>query len=48
MMISSAIKEREESIIKKHSMEITVDPRIADALNKSSMLQIQSTKPIIL
>ena len=38
LMSSSAIKEREESIIKKHLMEITVDPRIADALNKSPML----------
>ena len=37
-MVSDAIKGREESIIKKHSMEITVNPRIADALNKSSML----------
>ena len=37
-MVSNAIKGGEESIIKKHSMKITVNPRIAGVLNKSSML----------
>ena len=38
LLISQAIKERETFIIDKHSMEIKVDSRIAEALNSSSML----------
>ena len=37
-MINSAIKEREEFILKKNSMEIDTDNRIALALNSSSMI----------
>ena len=37
-IITNAIKERENFILDKHSMEITVDSRIAQALNSSSML----------
>ena len=36
-IISSAIKEREEFILKKKSMKIEADQRIVDALNTSSM-----------
>ena len=37
-MINLAIKEREEFILKKNSMEIETDQRIAIALNSSSMI----------
>ena len=37
-LINSAIKEREEFILKKYSMEIDADKRIAFALNSSSMI----------
>ena len=38
LLITEAIKERETFILDKHSMEIKVDSRIAEALNSSSML----------
>ena len=38
LLINSAIREREEFILKKNSMEIDADYRIALALNSSSMI----------
>ena len=38
LLITEAIKKRETFILDKHSMEIKVDSRIAEALNSSSML----------
>ena len=38
LMINTAIKEREELILKKNSMEIDTDNRIDFALNSSSMI----------
>ena len=37
-MIGDAIIKRQESILESKSMEIDIDPRIAEAINKSSML----------
>ena len=37
-MIAAAIKDREQFILNKNSMEIVTEPRIVNALNSSSML----------
>ena len=38
LFIQEAIENRKEYIFKKHSMEIEVDPRIAEAVSKSAMV----------
>ena len=37
-MINEATKKRESFILKKHGMEISTDPRIVKALEKTSMI----------
>ena len=44
-MIIKAIKNRESFIIKKHSLKIETDPRIASVLKSTS---IESSKQIII
>ena len=37
-MINEVIKKRESFILKKHGMDISTDPRIVKALEKTSMI----------